>query len=307
MAEIIDWLTAPFRFSFMQTALLAAILVSLSCASIGVYVVLRRMAFIGDALAHTILPGVVIAYLNQWSLAGGALVAGLVTALGIGWLSRREAIREDTAIGIVFTGMFALGVLLMSTTRSFRDFTHILFGNILGVTRDDLLLISLITALVLTVLALLRKELELTSFDPIHAQVIGLKPSRLRYVLLILLSLTVVSSIQVVGVVMTSALLITPSAAAALLTQRLGRMTLIAVAIAILSGMVGLYASFYANVSSGAAIVLACTGFFLVAWIAHSVRRRLSVQPTAEESTEAEVGEEDEASILAPSDATIMR
>ncbi|MDW8171019.1 MAG: metal ABC transporter permease [Anaerolineae bacterium] len=288
MADVVDWLAAPFRFAFMQTALLAAVLVGLACATIGVYVVLRRMAFIGDALAHTILPGVVIAYLNQWSLSGGALAAGLVTALGIGWLSRREAIREDTAIGIVFTGMFALGVLLMSTTRSFRDFTHILFGNILGVTRDDLLLISLITALVLAVLILLRKELVLTSFDPIHAQVIGLKPSHLRYVLLILLSLTVVGSIQIVGVVMTSALLITPSAAAALLTQRLGRMTLIAVAIAIASGLVGLYASFYANVSSGAAIVLACSGFFLLAWSWQSLRRRLSAQQAVEDTTEVD-------------------
>jgi manganese/iron transport system permease protein len=288
VTEVVDWLAAPFRFAFMQTALLAAVLVGLSCAAIGVYVVLRRMAFIGDALAHTILPGVVIAYLNQWSLTGGALIAGLVTALGIGWLSRREAIREDTAIGIVFTGMFALGVLLMSTTRSFRDFTHILFGNILGVTRDDLALIGLMTALVLLALWLLRKELELTSFDPIHAQVIGLRPARLRYVLLILLSFTVVSSIQVVGVVMTSALLITPAATAALLTQRLGRMTLIAMASAILSGVVGLYASFYANVSSGAAIVLACTGFFVLAWAIHSLRRRLGAQQAVLDTFEAD-------------------
>jgi manganese/iron transport system permease protein len=270
--EIIDWLIAPFQFGFMQTALLAAALVGVACATIGVYVVLRRMAFIGDALAHTILPGVVIAYLNQWSLSGGALIAGLATALGIGWLSRRQAIREDTAIGIVFTGMFALGVLLMSTTRSFRDFTHILFGNILGVSAGDLALIAVTAAGVVITLLIFNKEFELTSFDPIHAEVIGLKAARLRYLLLILLAFTVVGSIQVVGVVLTSAMLITPAAAAGLLTQRLGRMMALSVVIAVLSGVIGLYASFYANVSSGAAIVLACTGFFAAAWIGRSVR-----------------------------------
>ena len=275
MSEVIEWLSAPFRFNFMQTALLAAVLVGLSCASIGVYVVLRRMAFIGDALAHTILPGVVIAYLNQMSLSVGALVAGLITALGIGWLSRRNAIREDTAIGVVFTGMFALGILLMSTTRSFRDFTHILFGNILGVTQGDVILIAAITVFVLVMLFLFHKELELTSFDPVHAEVIGLKTAHLRYLLLFLLALTVVSSIQVVGVVMTTAMLITPAAAASLLTVRLWRMMVIAAVVAVISGIVGLYASFYANVSSGAAIVLACTGFFAAAWTVHSMRQWL--------------------------------
>ncbi len=274
---MIEWLVAPFRFGFMQTALIAAILIGLACASIGVYVVLRRMAFIGDALAHTVLPGLAVAYLNQWNLFGGALVAGVITALGIGWLSRRNAIREDTAIGIMFTGMFALGVLLISTVRSFRDLTHILFGNILGVTVSDLILIAIITAVTLLLLFLFHKELELTSFDPIHAEVIGLKADWLRYLLLVLLAFTVVTSIQVVGVVMTSALLVTPAAAAALLTNRLPRMIAIAVLIAVASGIVGLYASFYANVSSGASIVLASTALFIVAWAIHGVRHRTIV------------------------------
>lgn len=278
-----EWLIAPFRFGFMQTALIAAILVGLSCASIGVYVVLRRMAFIGDALAHTVLPGLVVAYLNQWSLFGGALIAGVLTALGIGWLSRRDAIREDTAIGIMFTGMFALGILLISTVRSFRDLSHILFGNILGVTAYELILITVITLGTLALLALFHKELELTSFDPIHAEVIGLRANRLRYLLLVLLAFTVVSSIQVVGVVMTSALLITPAAAAALLTQRLSRMFAIAVGIAVLSGIVGLYASYYADVSSGAAIVLTATALFAAAWIVHSMRRSRQVKSDEDE------------------------
>lgn len=284
--NVIEWLIAPFRYSFMQTALIAAVLVGLSCASIGVYVVLRRMAFIGDALAHTVLPGLVIAYLNQWNLFGGALIAGVVTALGIGWLSRRDAIREDTAIGIMFTGMFALGILLISTVRSFRDLTHILFGNVLGVTPDELVLIACITVMTLILLVLFHKELELTSFDSTHAEVIGVSANALRYLLLVLLAFTVVSSIQVVGVVMTSALLITPAAAAALLTQRLSHMFVIAVGIAIVSAIVGLYASFYADVSSGAAIVLAATALFAVSWLIHTVRR--AKQPEDEDETKME-------------------
>jgi ABC-type Mn2+/Zn2+ transport system permease subunit len=265
-------LVEPFQFAFMQTALLAAVCVSISCAAIGVYVVLRRMAFIGDALAHTILPGVVVAYLNGFNLLVGAAVAGVLTALGIGWLSRRDALREDTAIGVVFTALFALGILLMSTVRSFRDLSSILFGNILGVTGEDLVAIGLVAVTVVLVLRLLHKELELTSFDPTHAQVIGLRPDRLRYVLLVLLSFTVVAGVQAVGVLLTSALLITPAAAASLLTDRLPRMMAIAVGIALVSSLVGLYASYYLSVASGAAIVLTCTAFFGLAWLVRATR-----------------------------------
>lgn len=269
-----DWLLEPFSFGFMRTGLAAATLVGLTCAILGVYVVLRRMAFIGDAMAHTTLPGLVVAYLNGWNLFGGAIVAGLLTALGIGWFTRRDAVREDTAIGVVFTGMFAFGILLISTARSFRDLSHMLFGNVLGVTPRDLQVIAIIAVTVLAVLALLHKELELTSFDPTHAQVIGLRADRLRYVLLGLLALTVVTSIQVVGVVLTSALLVTPAAAASLLTNRLPRMMLLAALIAVGSAIAGLYASYYARVASGAAIVLTCTACFGLAWLVHAARRR---------------------------------
>jgi ABC-type Mn2+/Zn2+ transport system permease subunit len=264
------WLTEPLQYSFMQTALLTAVLVGGICATLGAYVVLRRMAFIGDALAHTALPGLVVAYLNGWNLFGGAVVAGVATALGIGWISRRETLREDTAIGILFTGMFALGIFLISRTRSFRDLTHILFGNVLSVTTADLRLTAAIAVLVLAVLLLLFKEMELTSVDPAHAAAIGVSPDALRYILLTLLALTVVAGIQAVGVVLISALLVTPAAAASLLTSRLPRMMLIAAAIAIASAVAGLYLSYYLNVSSGAAIVLTCTGCFAVAWIART-------------------------------------
>ncbi|GBL19364.1 membrane protein [Anaerolineae bacterium] len=266
-----NWLLAPLQFTFMQTGLLAALLVGVTCAVLGVYVVLRRMAFIGDALAHTALPGVVVAYLYGWNLFVGALVAGLLTALGIGWISRRATVREDTAIGVLFTAMFALGILMLSGMRSFRDFTHILFGNILGVTRADLLLISAMCALVLLVLALFHKELELTSFDPLHAQVMGLNPDLVRYGLLALLALMVVTGLKVAGVVLTSALLVTPAAAAALLTNRLPRMMAIAALLAACSASVGLYASYYFSVAAGSAIVLTCALLFGTAWLYRSL------------------------------------
>lgn len=266
-----NWLLAPLQFTFMQTGLLAALLVGVTCAVLGVYVVLRRMAFIGDALAHTALPGVVVAYLYGWNLFVGALVAGLLTALGIGWISRRATVREDTAIGVLFTAMFALGILMLSGMRSFRDFTHILFGNILGVTRADLLLISAMCALVLLVLALFHKELELTSFDPLHAQVMGLNPDLVRYGLLALLALMVVTGLKVAGVVLTSALLVTPAAAAALITNRLPRMMAIAALLAACSASVGLYASYYFSVAAGSAIVLTCALLFGTAWLYRSL------------------------------------
>jgi ABC-type Mn2+/Zn2+ transport system permease subunit len=269
-----EWLIAPWRFSFMQTGLLAAAMVGLTCGVLGAYVVLRRMAFIGDALAHTVLPGLVVAYLQGWNLLGGAVAAGIVTALGISWLTGRDEVREDTAIGILFTGMFSLGILLISTVRSFRDLSHMLFGNVLGVGNGELVFIAGVAVSVLVVLLLLHKELELASFDPTHAAVIGIKAGRLRTILLLLLALAVVASIQAVGVVLTSALLITPAATAGLLTNRLPRMMLLAALIAVGAAVIGLYASYYANVAAGAAIVLTCTICFGLAWIARTVQHR---------------------------------
>jgi ABC-type Mn2+/Zn2+ transport system permease subunit len=270
----VGWLTEPLQFTFMQTGLAATVLVGATCAVLGVYVVLRSMAFIGDALAHTILPGLVAAYLLGLNLLGGAVVAGVATALGIGWLSRRGTLREDTAIGVTFTGMFALGILLMSTTGSFRDFTHMLFGNVLGIVPRDLVLISVLALVVLGFLLLFHKELELTSFDPTHARAMGLGADKIRYGLLVLLSLTVVAGVQAVGVVLISALLITPAASASLVTNSLPRMMAISVVIAVFSGVAGLYASYFLDVASGAAIVLACTACFGVASLVRLLRQR---------------------------------
>lgn len=259
----------------MQTGLLAAVLIGVSCAVLGVYVVLRSMAFIGDALAHTVLPGLVAAYLLGLNLLGGAVVAGVLTSLGIGWLSQRETLREDTAIGVIFTGMFALGILLMSTADSFRDFSDILFGDVLGITPTDVILICGLAVVVLLALFVFHKELELTSYDPTHARVMGLDADRVRYGLLVLLALTVVAGIQAVGVVLISALLITPAAAASLLTSSLPKMMAISAAVAVISGVVGLCSSYYLNVASGAAIVLSCTACFAIAASLRAVRKKM--------------------------------
>jgi len=259
----VNWILEPFALPFMQTALAAAVLVGLGCSLLGVYVVHRRMAFVGDALAHTTLPGVAVAYLSGVSLSLGATVAGVLTAVLIGWMSRRQQVREDTAIGIAFTGMFALGVVILSRAKTTRNLTDILLGNVLAVTTDDLWSIGGVTGAVAFVLFLLHKELELTSFDPSHAAAIGLGPDRLRFVLLVLLSLTVVTAIQVIGLILTTALLVTPAATASLVTQRLARSMAVAAGLAVLAAGAGLLMSFHFRVPAGAAIVLAAAAFFV--------------------------------------------
>lgn len=251
---------------------MAAVLIGATCACLGVYVVLRRMAFVGDALAHTVLPGLVVAMLLGRSTFVGALVAGLVTAFGIGWLTRRQALREDTAIGVLFTAMFALGVML-AAGRDPHEINELLFGDLAHVGRGELLLLGGITLLVLTALALLHKELELTSFDPIYAEAVGIRTDRLRYLLLALIALAVVSAVRAVGVLLTAALLVTPAAAASLLTASLPRMMVLGSAMAIGSGIVGLWLSLRFDLPSGAAIVLVCTVAFAGAWLARAVRQ----------------------------------
>ena len=272
------WLIDPFRYPFMQHALLAAVLIGITCAVLGVYVVQRRMAFVGDAMAHTTLPGLVIAHLWGWNLAVGGLAAAVVTAVAIAWVSRRQQVKEDTAIGVVFTGMFAVGVLLMSRTRSYRDLSHMLFGNVLGVTTHDLYLIAGVAVVVLVTLWLFHKELELTSFDPTHAEVIGLRAGLMRLLLLGLLALAVVTGIQAVGVILTNALLVTPAAAAALMTDSFPRRMLVAALLATACAAAGLVASYLLQASSGASIVLACTAAFAAAGLLGKMtpRHRLS-------------------------------
>ncbi len=265
---MIEWLLMPLTYNFMQRGMVASVIVGVLCAVVGCYVVLRSMAFLGDAMAHAILPGVAIAYLLKGELLVGALIAAIIVALAIGLLTRQGALKEDTAIGILFAGALALGVALISTIKTYAvDLTHILFGNVLGVSNNDLLLTGGLTVLVLTIIVLLFKEFLVVSFDPVLAATLRLPTEFLRNVLLILLALTVVVSMQTVGVGLVAAMLVTPAATAYLLTRRLVPMMLIAAAIGAFSSVAGLYVSFYVNVASGAAVVLIATLIFLVAFL----------------------------------------
>lgn len=263
-----DWLLDPLAYSFIVRALLAAVMVGVVCAVLGVYVVLRGMAFLGDALAHTILPGVVVAFLLDLPLALGALVMGVATAVGIGALSSRGQLKEDTAIGVIFAGAFALGVAMLSATNNYTvDLAHFLFGNLLGVTTVDLWTIFGLGALVLLTIVLFFKEFMVISFDTTLAQTLRLPLTFLRYLLLILIAVTIVVALQVVGIALMLAMLVTPAAAASLLTRRLATMMGIAAAIGGFSGVAGLYASYYLNIASGPAVVLVATAVFIIVFL----------------------------------------
>jgi len=266
---MIHWLTEPFTLEFMQRALAASLIVGVVCSVLGCFVVLRAMAFLGDALAHAILPGVAVAYLLGANLLVGALVAALVVAVGIGLFSRRGGVKEDTAIGILFAAALALGVVLISTVRSYAtDLTHILFGNVLGVSPGDLWVTGALAVGVLATVVLLYKELLLASFDPVLAHTLKRRPELLRFVMLMLLALTVVVSLQTVGVGLVAAMLVTPAATAYLLTHRLSSMMLVSAAIGAACSVAGLYLSYYLNVASGAAVVLTATVLFLLTFVA---------------------------------------
>lgn len=263
-----SWLLAPFGYAFMQRGLLAAVMVGILCAVIGCYVVLRSMAFLGDALAHAILPGVAIAYLLNGNLMIGALVAAVVVAIGIGAFSRKGTIKEDTAIGILFTAALALGIALISSIRTYAvDLSHILFGNVLGVGTADLWLTAGLGILILIVIGVCYKPFLVVSFDPLLANTLRLPVQFLRTLLLVLLALTIVVSMQTVGVGLVAAMLVTPPATAYLLTRRLPSMMLVSALIGALSSLTGLIASYYLNIASGSAIVLTATFFFILAYL----------------------------------------
>ena len=263
-----NWFFDPLQYDFIARALLAAVIVGVVCSVLGTYVVLRGMAFFGDALAHTILPGVVVAFLLGWPLAVGALIFGVLTAVGIGVLTERGSLKEDTAIGVVFAGFFALGVALLSVTGNYTvDLAHFLFGNLLGVTRGDLWVTAVLGAVVLVTIFLFYKEFLVISFDPVLAVTLRLPTTFLRYLLLILIAVTIVVSLQVVGIALMLAMFVTPAATASLLTRRLPTMMVVSALIGAFSGVAGVYASYYLNVASGPAVVLVTTLVFLLVFL----------------------------------------
>jgi manganese/iron transport system permease protein len=283
---MLDFILLPLSYPFMARGLIAAALVGVLCAVIGSFIVLRGMAFFGDALAHTILPGVAVGYL----LGGGArepvfwwaMLTAVVSALGIGVISRSTRLKEDTAIGIIFAGMFALGIAMISTERSYSvDLSHFLFGDVLGVTQNDLLLTAVFGVVVLGIILALYKEFVVISFDPILAVTLRLPGRLLEYLLLVLTAMTIVISLQTVGVALMVAMLVTPAATAYLLTRRLPVMIGLAALIGALSGVLGLYLSYYTNIASGAAIVLVATGVFAVVFITAPRRKALASRTTS--------------------------
>ncbi len=307
MLELFDLIREPLQFSFMVRGLLAAVMVGVVCSVVGTFVVLRGMAFFGDALSHTILPGVVIGYLagggsaSAGTLFWWALGTAIVSALGIGAIRQHTRLREDTAIGIVFAGMFALGIALISTVRSFAtDLLHFLFGNVLGVSDGDLWRIAFFGGVVVLTIVLLYKEFVVLSFDEIHAATLRLPVRTLNYLLLILLAVTTVVALQTVGVALMLSMLVTPAATASLLTRRLPVMMGVAALLGALSGISGLYLSYYVGVASGAAIVLVSIAFFLLAslaaprqgWLWRVVRSRQRQRAAAVAFSEQAIAEQ---------------
>ena len=261
--ELLQVLTEPLSYPFMVRALLAAIMVGVLCPVIGAYMVLKGLSFFGDALAHAILPGVVLTFLLGWPMAIGALASALIAAFLIGLISQRSTLQEDTAIGIVFAGAFALGVAMLSTVNNYAvDLTHILFGDVLGVSQNDLWVILALGTVVLGAILILYKEFLVLTFDPVLALVLRLPATALRYLMLGLIALTVVTSLQTVGIALVLAMLVTPAATARILTRRLPTMMAVAAALGVISNISGLYISYYLNIASGPTMVLVATLFF---------------------------------------------
>jgi manganese/iron transport system permease protein len=279
----LDLLLEPLQLGFMQRGLVAAILVGIVCAVMGAFVVLRGLAFIGDAVSHAAFPGLVIAFLLGIPLYVGGAVAAVTTALAIGWVARKGRLRFDTAVGVLFAGMFALGIALFSTIDDYvADLFSYLLGNVLGITAGDIVQVAVLGAIVLAVVFILRKEFLYASFDPAGAAASGLPVQWLDYLLLGLIGVTIVVSIQTVGIIMVVAMLVTPAAAAELLVNRFWDLVRVAIAVAVVSAVVGLYLSYYLNIASGASIVLVETLCFamalLVSMNAGSLSRRLGRQ-----------------------------
>jgi ABC-type Mn2+/Zn2+ transport system permease subunit len=262
----VAFLVDPLAYSFMRLGLIASVIVGVVCAVMGTFVVLKGLAFIGDAVSHATFPGLVIAYIVGAPLYVGGAIAAVATALAIGFVSRQGRLRFDTSVGVLFAGTFALGVLLFSTINNYvADLLGYLLGNVLGISAGDVIQVAILGFIVLAIVLAIRKELLFATFDPLGAAASGLPVGALEYLLLALLGVTIVVSIQAVGIVMVVAMLVTPSATAQLLVVRFGTLMAIAVVLAAISAAAGLYVSFYLNLASGASIVLVETLFFALA------------------------------------------
>lgn len=264
-----EFVTDPLAYDFMRRAALEVAIVGVLCGLVGTFVVLRGLSFIGDALSHAVFPGVVLSYMAGRSIVVGAFVFGFLTALGVGVISRSRRVSHDTAIGVIFAAFFAIGVVLISRQAGFkRDLASLLFGNVLGVSNSDIVVTLVVGLVVAAILFALLKEFTLIAFDTTMAQSVGYPVFWLDLLLLLLVAATIVVSLQTVGNILILALIVTPAAAARLLSDRLGRMMALSVLVAVASGLVGLLISYHADTAAGATIVLTATGAFGLALVA---------------------------------------
>ncbi|MCC5654464.1 metal ABC transporter permease [Nostoc sp. XA013] len=264
---MLEALIEPLQYGFMQRSLVIAILVGMLCAIVGSYLMVQRLALLGDAISHSVLPGLAIAFMIGANIYVGAFIAGVLSTMAIAWIRVRSPIKEDAAMGIVFSAFFAFGITLITTIQKDNkiDLNHFLFGNILGVTIDEVRDTAIIATIVLIVVVLLYKELLFYTFDPLGAQAAGLPIHRLNFGLMVLIALTIVASMKAVGVILVLALLITPGATAYLLVKRLNHVMILGAVIGVVSSISGMYLSYFYNLPSGPAIVLVVSGFFILA------------------------------------------
>lgn len=272
---MIDWYAffiEPFTYPFMQRAILAAILTGAVCAILSCFLVLKGWSLMGDAISHAVLPGIVLAFLIGIPLAAGAFISGIFCALATGYLKENSRVKEDTVMGIVFSGMFAFGLVLFSRVDTDQHLSHILFGNVLGITQDELLQTLIIAGATLAVVLLKRRDLMLYCFDPNHARVIGLPVRVLHYGLLCLLALTIVASLQAVGVILVIALLIAPGIIAFMLCRRFGAMLAVATLVSVFSCILGTFISFHIDGATGPCIVIIQALIFVLALLYDRLR-----------------------------------
>jgi manganese/iron transport system permease protein len=278
MTDVIGMLwslvATPLSYGFMQRALLVSVLTGAVCAVLSCYLVLKGWSLMGDAVSHAVLPGIVIAFVLGLPLAVGAFAAGLFCAVAPGYHQENSRVKEDTVMGIVFSGMFGLGLVLFTKIETDQHLLHVLFGNMLGVTTQDLIETAIVAGITLAAVLAKRRDLLLYCFDPRHARAVGLKVEWLHYGLLVLLSLTIVASLKAVGVILVVAMLVAPGATAFLLTHRFDRMLVVAAAVAIASSVLGTLVSFHINGSTGPCIVLIQAAIFALALVWDQLMRR---------------------------------
>jgi len=264
--KIVEFIDALMQYGFLQKALLTSIMVGVICGVIGCFIILRGMALMGDAISHAVLPGVAFSYMIGMNYFIGAVITGVITAIGIGFVSQNSRIKHDMAIGIMFTSVFAVGIILVTFMKSSADLYHILFGNVLSVRSSDMWMTLVIGIVIISLVYLFYKELLVSTFDPTMAQSYGLPNKLIHYGLMVLLTMVTVASLQTVGIILVVAMLITPAATAYLLTNRLWIMIYLAAGIGALSSVIGLYFSFTYNLASGATIVLVAAFLFGLAF-----------------------------------------